>query len=66
VEMVLSIFAGWAPAFLIEAIQSMSFLTHFNKIIRGVIDLRDIIFFGSVIGVFLYANAAVVELRKGS
>ena len=44
----------------------MSFLTHFNKIIRGVIDLRDIIFFGSVIGVFLYANAAVVELRKGS
>ncbi len=66
VELVLSIFADWAPRFLIEAIQSMSFLTHFNGIIRGVIDLRDIIFFGSVIGVFLYANTAVVELRKGS
>lgn len=66
VELVQSFFSGWAPVFLLEAIESMSFLTHFQGIIRGVIDLRDVIFFGSVIGVFLYANAAVVDLMKGS
>lgn len=66
VELVQSFFSGWAPLFVLEAIESMSFLTHFQGIIRGVIDLRDLIFFGSVIGVFLYANAAVVDLNKGA
>ena len=66
VELVQSFFSGWAPLFVVEAIESMSFLTHFQGIIRGVIDLRDLIFFGSVIGVFLYANAAVVDLKKGA
>jgi ABC-2 type transport system permease protein len=65
VELVLSFFADWAPRFVIDAVQSMSFLTHFNGIIRGVIDFRDLIFFGSLIGVFLFANTVVVELRKG-
>ena len=51
---------------MLEAIESMSFLTHFQGIIRGVIDLRDLIFFASVIGVFLYATGAVVDLKKGS
>jgi len=66
VELVQAFFQGWAPAFVLEALQSMSFLTHFNGIIRGVIDLRDVIFFGSLIGVFLYANAAVIDLTRGS
>ena len=66
VELVQSFFSGWTPIFVTEAIESMSFLTHFQGIIRGVIDLRDVIFFGSVIGVFLYANALVVDLMKGS
>ncbi len=66
VELVQSFFQGWAPDFVIEAIKSMSFLTHFNDIVRGVIDLRDVIFFGSVMGVFLFANTAVVDLTRGS
>lgn len=66
VELVQSFFQGWAPTFVLEALQSMSFLTHFNGIIRGVIDFRDVIFFGSLIGVFLYANAAVIDLTRGS
>lgn len=66
VELVQSFFQGWAPSFVLEALASMSFLTHFNTIIRGVIDLRDVVFFGSIIGVFLYFNAAVIDLTKGS
>ncbi len=66
VELVQSFFQGWAPSFVLEALASMSFLTHFNTIIRGVIDLRDVVFFGSIIGVFLYFNAAVIDLTRGS
>ena len=66
VELVQAFFQPWAPFFVLDAIQSMSFLTHFNGIIRGVIDLRDLVYFGSIIGVFLYANAAVIDLTRGS
>lgn len=65
-ELVQSFFQGWAPEFVLDALRSLSFLTHFNTIIRGVIDLRDVIYFASMIGVFLYANAAVVDLTRGS
>jgi len=41
-----------------------SFLGHFNAIIRGVIDVRDLIFFFSVMALFLFANAVLVDLKK--
>jgi ABC-2 type transport system permease protein len=55
---------GWVPGGLVQTIASMSFLSHFSAITRGVVDLRDIIFFGSVIGLFLFANTILVELKK--
>src|SRR6185503_2631466 len=47
--LVIDFFRSWAPISLIEAISSFSFLTHFSAIQQGVIDLRDIIFFFSLI-----------------
>ena len=41
-----------------------SFLTHFNAIIRGVIDLRDIIYFASLIAAWLVACGIVVDMKK--
>ena len=41
---------------------SFSFLTHFTAITAGVIDLRDLIFFFSLIALFLTAN--VVDRRS--
>jgi len=55
---------GWVPGGLVQTIASMSFLSHFAAITRGVVDLRDLIFFGSVIGLFLFANTILVELKK--
>jgi ABC-2 type transport system permease protein len=55
---------GWVPGGLVQTIASMSFLSHFAAITRGVVDLRDVIFFGSVIGVFLFANTILIELKK--
>ena len=55
---------GWVPGGLVQTIAAMSFLSHFAAITRGVVDLRDLIFFGSVIGLFLFANTILVELKK--
>lgn len=61
---VLDFFAGWAPQILVEAIASFSFLRHFNAITEGVIDLRDVVYFVSLIALWLFANAIAVEMRK--
>ena len=62
--LVLDIFSAWAPQLLVDAIASLSFLTHFSSISKGVIDLRDLVYFGLLIGVMLYANAIVLQLTK--
>jgi len=63
--MVLNLFTGWAPQVLVDAIASLSFLEHFDDVSRGVIDLRDIIYFVLVCGFWLLANTIVLEMRKG-
>ena len=65
-ELVQSAFRGWAPELVIDLVRSFSFLVHYDAIIRGVIDVRDMIFFISIIGVFLFANMVVVDLKKGA
>ena len=65
-EPVQSAFRGWTAPFIVDLIASLSFLTHFDAITRGVFDLRDFVYLVSVIGVFLFANVVVVDLKKGS
>jgi ABC-2 type transport system permease protein len=65
-DLVLNFFQAWLPQILVDTIASMSFLTHYGAITKGVIDLRDIIFFGSLIGVFLFANVVLVETKKAA
>jgi ABC-2 type transport system permease protein len=62
--LVLDAFRAWAPQPLIEAIASLSFLTHFESIVKGVIDMRDLLYFAMLIGFFLVATAIALELRK--
>lgn len=62
--LVLNFFSAWAPEFLVEAISSFSFLSHFNAISRGVIDLRDVIYFLSLIAFWLFANTVIIEAEK--
>ena len=63
-SLVLDLFTGWAPQPLVDAIASVSFLTHFESISRGVIDLRDIYYFALLIGACLYANTIILQLTK--
>ncbi|HLI12015.1 MAG TPA: ABC transporter permease subunit [Alphaproteobacteria bacterium] len=64
--MVLNFAEAWLPQVLVDAVASFSFLTHFNNITKGVIELRDLVFLGSVMGLFLYANVLLVELKKAA
>jgi len=61
---VIGFFQGWAPQTVIDAIASFSFLTHFDAISKGLIDFRDILFFGTLILFCLFATGATVELKK--
>jgi ABC-2 type transport system permease protein len=62
--LVLDFFSGWAPQLIVKTISSFSFLTHFNAIGKGVIDLRDIIYFFSLIAFWLFATAILIEMKK--
>jgi ABC-2 type transport system permease protein len=62
--LVLDFFRAWAPLLLVNAVSSFSFLTHFTAISTGVIDLRDLVFFLSLIALFLTANVVLVDLKK--
>ena len=42
----------------------LSFSTHFDSILRGVISLADILYYFSVIVFFLFLNARVVGMKK--
>jgi len=59
--MVLDFFTSWAPQILVDGIASLSFLTHFESISKGVIDLRDLIYFSFLIVAFLYANTIILR-----
>lgn len=66
VDIVQGAFSGWAPDFALELISSLSFLTHFTAIMEGLLDLRDIIYFVSVMVAALFINTLLVDLKKAS
>jgi ABC-2 type transport system permease protein len=54
---------AWAQT-LVQAIASLSFLTHFDSIAKGVIDVRDLLYFAMLIGFFLLATSIALDVRK--
>ena len=54
----------FVPTFLAGVIQYISVDYHFSNISRGVIDSRNIIYFFSVIGVFLFLTIQVLNSRR--
>jgi ABC-2 type transport system permease protein len=61
---------GVAPSYLgalgplVHVCEYVSLLSHFNSVTRGVIDSRDVIYYLSVVALFLYLNAKNIEARK--
>ena len=63
---VMGLFSGWAPAAVLDFLRTLGFMYHFNDISKGVIDIRDVVFFSTVIALFLFLNAVVVQQRKAN
>ncbi|WP_395375341.1 ABC transporter permease subunit [Marinicella sp. W31] len=61
---VLNFFKAFMPQVFVDAIASTSFLTHFDSITKGVLDLGDLIFFALMMAVWLYATSIVIDMRK--
>lgn len=62
---------GWlvgdlGSGFLVQAISSLSFLSHFEQITKGVIGFPSLVFYFSLIAFSLFANVVIVELRKSA
>ena len=62
--LVLDAFYGWAPLWMIDGIANISFLSHFDSIAKGVISLRDMLYFISVIVTWLAANTLLIDMNK--
>jgi ABC-2 type transport system permease protein len=62
--LVLDLVRGVLPEQLVEAIASLSFLTHFEAISKGVIDLRDVVYFIALTAFWLMATALVLDMKK--
>lgn len=54
----------FVPEFMTAALQFISIDYHLNNISRGVIDSRNLIYFGSLMAFFLIMSARVLEIRK--
>jgi ABC-2 type transport system permease protein len=55
----------WAPVEVISAVASCSVMPHFDNMQRGIIDLRDIVYFSSVIFFFLFLTGIVLKNHRG-
>ena len=62
--LVLDAFRGWAPQWLVDGVAALSFLTHFDAISKGVIDVRDLLYFLIMILAWLLATAITIDMKK--
>jgi ABC-2 type transport system permease protein len=63
---VLDWLTGWAPSWGVDQVRNLSFQSHFDQITRGVLSARDLVFFLTLMALFLFANAVIVHERKAS
>ncbi len=54
----------FVPVYLTGIIQYLSVDYHLSNISRGVIDSRNLIYFASVVGFFLFMTVRILEIRK--
>jgi len=52
---------GFLPVGVADAVSNFSFITHFESMLRGIIDPKDIVFFLSVMGFTLFLNVVALE-----
>jgi ABC-2 type transport system permease protein len=56
---------SWAPLILVNALNSLSLMTHTSAIARGVLDFRDLFYFAALIITFLVATGVIIDSKRG-
>ena len=59
--MVLDFFSAWSGQTITDVVSSFSFLTNYLDITRGLIDIRSLLYFLTLIFFFLYINILIVS-----
>ncbi len=65
-NLVLAALRGWAPAFVVDLVQSLSFITNFDRLTRGVLEAPAVILFLSTIVLALWINVQVIDAKKAA
>ena len=63
VEYILSFFRLFLPDSAIDVIASFSFISHFDTLTRGLLELRDVLFFASVLVFFNFTTVLIVNFK---
>ncbi len=63
-EPVTGLLSRFASARVVELVAAFSVMTHFDAFERGVIDVRDIVFFASVIGFALFTTGVIIRSHR--
>jgi ABC-2 type transport system permease protein len=54
----------WANPVVVEVIAAFSVMTHFEGFQRGVLDLRDVLFFASLMGFALFTTGVIIRNQR--
>lgn len=57
---------AYLPAFVGDVVRGIGFMTHFDGLQKGVVELSSVLFFGSLIGLALYVNTLAIGHLKAS
>ena len=63
IEYILSFFRLFLPDTIIDVIASFSFLSHFSTLSRGLVELRDVIFFATIILFFNFTTILIINFK---
>ena len=55
---------SWGSAGLVDTIASFSVITHFDPFQKGIVDIRDVIFFLSVIAFALFTTGVIIRAHR--
>ena len=58
---VTNLLTRWASSRLVDLVAAFSVMTHFDPFQKGVLDLRDIVFFFSIVGFTLFTTGVIIR-----
>jgi len=54
----------WADPVVVQVVAAFSVMTHFEGFQRGVLDVRDVIYFASVVGFALFTTGVIIRNQR--